>query len=105
MIPSKPHKADLTLDGKCLRLSGIIDKHNVPDLYIKSQQIDAEKHVNEVCLDSVEHIDSAGLALLLEWRSWSKTAGKTLKLSNAPKQLRMLAHLSQLEETLGLDNI
>lgn len=96
--------ADLRLDGHCLRLSGVVDKNSVPALHQKSLQIGKDDMaLNEVCLDSVEHIDSAGLALLLEWRSWARQAGEELTLSNAPPQLRMLARLSQLDEALGLE--
>ncbi len=96
-------QADLTLDKHCLRLSGVVDKDSVPALHRKSQQIARNEHPpTEVCLEAVRHIDSAGLALLLEWRAWAKRAGQELSLSHAPRQLRMLARLSQLDEVLNL---
>lgn len=96
-------KADLVMHEECLMLSGIVDKHSVPELYRKSQKLDDDKALTSVCLNAVEHIDSAGLALLLEWRAWSKKTGQPLRLLNAPQQLRMLAQLSELEETLDLE--
>lgn len=95
--------ADLKLDQHCLRLSGVVDKNSVPALHQKSLKIArSDTPPTEVCLEAVAHIDSAGLALLLEWRSWAKRAGQRLTLSHAPEQLRMLAKLSQLEDVLGL---
>ncbi len=96
--------ADLKLDNHCLRLSGVVDKNSVPALHKKSLEIArSDSPPTEVCLEAVAHIDSAGLALLLEWRSWAKRANQSLSLSHAPRQLRMLAKLSQLDEVLGLE--
>lgn len=103
-MAAQPESADLRLDEHCLRLSGVVDKNSVPALHRKSLQIArGDTPPNEVCLDSVRHIDSAGLALLLEWRSWARQGGQELTLSHAPRQLRMLARLSQLDEALGLE--
>ncbi len=44
--------------------------------------------------------DSAGLALLLEWLSVARQAGKTLRYENIPSQLHQLARLSEVEELL-----
>jgi phospholipid transport system transporter-binding protein len=41
--------------------------------------------------------DSAGLALLIEWLSVAKSAGRTLRFDNVPSQLRQLARLSDVE--------
>ncbi len=96
--------ADLNLEGQCLKLSGVVDKHSVSGLHKKSVEIArSDNPPTEVCLEAVAHIDSAGLALLLEWRSWARRAGQQLSLSHAPRQLRMLARLSQLDEVLGLE--
>jgi len=95
--------ANLKLDGQCLKLSGVVDKNSVPALHKKSLAIARSGHaLNEVCLHDVAHIDSAGLALLLEWRSWAQSSHQQLQLSHAPKQLRMLATLSELDKVLGL---
>ena len=44
--------------------------------------------------------DSAGLALLIEWLSVAKEAGKVLHLEHIPAQLQQLARLSEVEDLL-----
>lgn len=96
--------ASLKLDDCCLRLSGLVDKNSVPELHKQSIEIaKRDKPPTEICLQAVEHIDSAGLALLLEWRSWAERANQDLSLSHAPAQLRKLARLSELDDVLGLE--
>jgi phospholipid transport system transporter-binding protein len=51
-------------------------------------------------LKSVSHSDSAGLALLIEWMSLARAAGKTLRYTNMPSQVQQLARLSEVEDLL-----
>ena len=51
-------------------------------------------------LAGVTASDSAGLALLIEWLSVAKAAGRTLRFDNIPSQLQQLARLSEVEELL-----
>jgi phospholipid transport system transporter-binding protein len=51
-------------------------------------------------LAGVTASDSAGLALLIEWLSVAKSAGRTLRFENIPSQLQQLARLSEVEELL-----
>ncbi len=53
-----------------------------------------------VDLSGVTASDSAGLALLVEWLSVAKSAGRTLRFENIPSQLQQLARLSEVEELL-----
>jgi len=51
-------------------------------------------------LKEVVASDSSGLALLIEWLSVAKSAGRTLLFENVPLQLKQLARLSEVEELL-----
>lgn len=51
-------------------------------------------------LSAVTTSDSSGLALLIEWLSAARAAGKNLTYENMPSQLQHLAHLSEVEELL-----
>lgn len=51
-------------------------------------------------LAEVEHTDSAGLALLLEWISQAKEKGGKLSIKGMPESLLAIARLCQLESTL-----
>jgi len=54
----------------------------------------------EVDLAGVERVDSAGLALLLEWSVRARGAGRTLRYRHAPVALAALAGISEVEELL-----
>ena len=44
--------------------------------------------------------DSAGLAVLLEWLSVTKRAGRSLRYAQLPQELAALARISDLEDLL-----
>ena len=52
-------------------------------------------------LSSVNAVDSAGLALLLEWRA-RLPEGKTLRIVKAPENLLKLARLCEATELLAM---
>ena len=45
--------------------------------------------------------DSAGLALLIEWLSVARAAGRALRFENIPSQLHQLAGLSDVDELIA----
>ena len=93
--------SELHREDGLLRLRGRVDFESVPALYRDSLAIRRENSpLTEIDLAEVEHIDSAGLALLLEWASWARLDGNRIQLSNAPQQLLMLAKLSELQTVL-----
>jgi phospholipid transport system transporter-binding protein len=55
-----------------------------------------------VDLSGVEEGDSAGLALLIEWRCWARQAGVTLRFEHVPASLRAIADISEVTAMLGL---
>jgi phospholipid transport system transporter-binding protein len=44
--------------------------------------------------------DSAGLAVLVDWLAWARTAGRQLQLKNVPPKLLDIARISELDELL-----
>ncbi len=56
---------------------------------------------NVVDLSGVTHADSAGLALLIEWRREAQANGAQLAYVNVPAQLLALAHACYVAELLG----
>jgi len=50
---------------------------------------------------AVERADSAGLAVLIEWRRWAHHAGRHLKFANLPVQISAIAHLSEVSAVLA----
>jgi phospholipid transport system transporter-binding protein len=49
----------------------------------------------------VTNADSAGLAVLIEWRRWAHQRGQQLKFANLPVQISAIAHLSEVSEVLA----
>ncbi len=45
--------------------------------------------------------DSAGLAVLIEWRRWAHQHGRQLKYVNLPAQISAIAHLSEVTPVLA----
>ena len=50
---------------------------------------------------AVSKADSAGLAVLIEWRRWSRQHGRHLMYVNLPAQINAIAHLSEVSEVLA----
>ncbi|MES2683996.1 MAG: STAS domain-containing protein [Pseudomonadota bacterium] len=57
----------------------------------------------EVDLSAVTHADSAGVAFLLELKRRASQAGKSLRFSHCPAQLRGLVVFFELEEMLSIE--
>lgn len=53
-----------------------------------------------VDLDKVGRIDSAGLALLVEWMRCAKRQGVTLRFQNVPERMWAIAKISGLHQIL-----
>ena len=58
--------------------------------------------LEQIDLAGVTGIDSAGLALLLEWQSRSRADGQRLSLCNAPDGLLRLARLCEATDLLNI---
>jgi phospholipid transport system transporter-binding protein len=55
----------------------------------------------DVDCSQVPNADSAGLAVLIEWRRWAHQHGRHLKFSNLPGQISAIARLSEVSEVLA----
>ena len=55
----------------------------------------------EVDLARVARVDSAGLALLIEWSLSARAAGRALRYRNIPPAVASLAGISEVEELLA----
>ena len=53
-----------------------------------------------VDLSGVQHCDSAGVALLLQWLRKARLAGREIRFQNLPEQMRSLVHFFDLEDIL-----
>jgi phospholipid transport system transporter-binding protein len=59
----------------------------------------------EIDLSRVTAADSAGLALLLEWKARAAVAGSEVAVEGLPEAMRSIAHLCRIEPLLnGIDS-
>jgi phospholipid transport system transporter-binding protein len=82
-----------------LSVSGALTFDSVASLY--SQTI-VSTHSGDIDLVGVNAVDSAGLALLLEWQAAARARGDNLNFVNAPSDLKRLAAMSEATDLLNL---
>jgi phospholipid transport system transporter-binding protein len=81
-------------------LSGPLNFDTVGALLDQGNALIGEGRVTQIDLSGVTASDSAGLALMIEWLSVARAAGKQLRFEHIPLQLQQLARLSEVEELL-----
>ena len=89
--PLSRRKADHTL-----YLEGVLDFDNAAGVHEGSSGWFED--VEGLDLGGIERIDSAGLAVIIDW----KRQHPWLKFGRVPPQLKSLARLSDVDELLGL---
>ena len=90
----------LEIDGRTAHLRGALSFGSASLLYREMEQKRTEgANPDRIDLSGVSSIDSAGLALLLEWQA---AAGGALAMTGAPDSLVQLARLSEATELLRL---
>jgi phospholipid transport system transporter-binding protein len=65
-------------------------------------QVTGPDRCEAIDLGETGRIDSAGLALLLEWQALAHAAGFALRLENIPDDILRLARLCEAAQPLGL---
>lgn len=92
----------LRANGKhAVDISGAMTFESAPALYLEARPL-LTSQVSMVSLAEVTRIDSAGLALLLEWQADARARGSRLEFVDAPADLLRLAVLSESKSLLGL---
>ena len=81
-------------------LSGSLSFDTVATIYGQNGDAPLEGTVD---LSGVTSVDSAGLALLLEWKASALARDSKLNFVNAPSDLRRLAVLSEAAGLLGIE--
>ena len=86
-------------DGSWL-LSGELNFDTVPSLLARpAVALKAGSDVR-VDLSAVTRVDSAGLALMIEWLRVSERVGIAITFENVPEQLRSIAQICDLDKIL-----
>lgn len=87
-------------DENNVELSGPLTVQEVPGVYRTSLGWRKAGLPAVVDLANVEQADSSAVALLLEWLSWARAAGRPLTFANPPESLRIMAALSEVDTLL-----
>ncbi len=92
-------KIDKEEDSR-FRISGDMTFATTRKLLADSKALfETTKNVN-LNLADVDHADSAGLALLLEWIAEAKQMGGEISIEGMPESLLAIAKMCQMEDTL-----
>ncbi|MGK7297400.1 MAG: STAS domain-containing protein [Candidatus Wenzhouxiangella sp. M2_3B_020] len=91
-------------DEQTVRLEGRLTVDEVPHVYEQRKNWRDDSPPATIDLADLEAADSSAVALLLEWQSWARGAGNSIRFANPPESLRTLAGLSQVDEMLGWKN-
>lgn len=96
-------KAAITIDDGRWKISGEMTFATVTGLLAQSRDLFAQAGARiEVGLEAVERVDSAGLALLIEWMREARTLDKAIYFSKLPEQMMAIAAASDLDSILPL---
>jgi phospholipid transport system transporter-binding protein len=102
MIAEGEGTADFeVLDGGRARATGSLVFATVARLLPRGAAAIDAGQAGVIDLAGVKVSDSSGLALLIEWLSVAKRAGRALRYENMPAQLHQLARLSDVEDLLS----
>jgi len=82
-------------------LAGTVGFDDAARLLVEGDQAFATLQAVEVDLAGVTHVDSAGLALLIEWSLAARAAGRLLSYSNVPPAVASLAGISDVAELIS----
>jgi len=87
----------------CALLTGVLTFTSTPGLFTETDKLfHTSAPVSSIDLSGVTSVDSAGLALLLEWKAIQKPVSHDLKFINAPSALMSLAQLCDSVELLNI---
>ena len=86
------------------KLSGALTLDTVAAIYREAETAAGQgRPISDLDLGMVSHVDSSGLALLLEWQADAVRNGRSLKIRNAPADLLSLASLCEAADLLAID--
>jgi len=83
------------------KLSGDMSFDTAEQILRASEKLFKQQEKIEIDLAGVQHTDSAGLALLLEWAGRAKRAGNEICFVAIPDKVRAIAVTAEVEALLG----
>ena len=87
------------------RITGVMNFDSVLSLDQRASELFARFNRVTIDLSGVTYVNSAGLALLLEWKRKATAENRIMELHGVPQKLLNIARMSELEEILPLQNL
>lgn len=101
MISDAGSRASLESAGNGrFRLAGTVGFATVMQLLGESRALFADLPDVTIDFREVEHFNSAGLALLIEWLRWAQRAGRGLRFEHLPGEALAMARICDVEAFL-----
>ncbi len=82
-------------------LTGVMDFDSVISLNLRANDLFPKYTSIVIDLSGVTYVNSAGLALLLEWKRKAVLENRTIEILGAPKKLLNIARVSEIEAILS----
>ena len=102
-MPHQVNKFSLTdLGGGAFELRGRLDLSNVSSALFAGQRYFDHHDTITIDIAQADCASTIGIALLLEWSTWSSTNGKRLSYKNVPISFIGLARLNDVEDLLQI---
>ncbi len=86
-------KAVLFTAGDTWKIQGDLNFATAFELYESAHEAMQQKLPASVNLEAVERVDSAGVALMLDWIRNTRSSQQKLKFHNVPAHMRSIAEL------------
>ncbi len=90
------------LGGGAFELKGRVDLSNADHTLAAGQKQFEHYEGITVDLEQADCASTVGMAVLLEWSTWSRASGKKISYTNVSSRLSDMAKLNDVEEMLQL---
>jgi len=87
-------------DGS-FEISGNMSFETAEHILRASQRVFKQYENVRVDMSAVEKADSAGLALLLEWMSWTRQGAAKIEFASIPASVLAIAHTAELQDLVS----
>lgn len=94
-------KAVLFTAGDTWQVQGDLSFETAPELYASAREAMSQRIPVSIDLAAVERVDSAGVALMLDWIRAARTRDRTLSFNNVPGHMISIAELCGVSHLLG----
>jgi phospholipid transport system transporter-binding protein len=86
------------------RVTGSLTFETVPALAAEGAELDGDDTPLRIDLSAIDRVDSAGLAVLVDWLASVRSRGQDMVFEGPPAQLLAIARVSGVDGLLGFSD-